>query len=395
MPAATNSDFIRFISLRGSERRSPASSSCGSAGAGRAALLQRGLGGAAGGGDEARFAAGRAGRRRRCAAERGFRGGDAGATNLGGPEPGSSGWSGGRSGSIGSVLAARRRGGVAAAAAARALACGAGGTASGSRRAAGRGLRRCGADCAVRRFGSGMRDRRTASLPAAGPARAARAAAQRSPRPHRAACRRAEPGPLPRQLRHGRARMSPSILASRSTTSAKVPCTLSTESWVRAMSCLRSSTAGKASARRPEAWRVGAHILDMHQQVAQAPLDRLELAEPRFGSVQLLHQLDDAVLQMADRHVVAARGLQQLDLVGQRLHQRFQLRRHRAAVLRALGQRVGDRRYAVLEIVERVRCRRRWHARCNRPFRPARAPGRPARSPSRWRRYWAPSSAAC
>ena len=33
------------------------------------------------------------------------------APNLGGPEPGSSGWSGGRSGAIGSELAMRRRGG--------------------------------------------------------------------------------------------------------------------------------------------------------------------------------------------------------------------------------------------------------------------------------------------
>ena len=57
---------------------------------------------------------------------------------------------------------------------------------------------------------------------------------------------------------------------------------------------------------------------------------------------------------MADRHVVGARGLDLLDLVGKRLHQRFELRRHRGARLRALGQRVGDGRNALLEIVERA-----------------------------------------
>ena len=49
-----------------------------------------------------------------------------------------------------------------------------------------------------------------------------------------------------------------------------------------------------------------------------------------------------------------------LDLVGERLHQRFQPRRHRGAVLRALGQRVGERGDALFEMVERRRCRRRW-----------------------------------
>ena len=81
---------------------------------------------------------------------------------------------------------------------------------------------------------------------------------------------------------------------------------------------------------------------------------RLEMAEPRIGSVEPFDQLDDAIFEMVERDVVAARLLDLLDLVGQRLHQRFQPRRHRSAVLRALGERAAQRGDPVLEAVERV-----------------------------------------
>ena len=112
--------------------------------------------------------------------------------------------------------------------------------------------------------------------------------------------------------------------------------------------------AGRTFRAQSRRFLVRAHVLDMHQQIGQAALDRFQVAEARVGGVQPLHQLDDAILEMADRDIVAARLLDLLDLVGQRLHQRFQPRRHVVAALRALGQRVGERGNAMLEIVERI-----------------------------------------
>ena len=92
----------------------------------------------------------------------------------------------------------------------------------------------------------------------------------------------------------------------------------------------------------------------MDQEIGQPAFDRFEVAEARIGGVQPCDQRDDAVLEMAGRDIVAARLLDLLDLVGQQLHQRFQLRRHRGAALRAFGHGIGERRDAVFEIVERV-----------------------------------------
>ncbi len=78
-----------------------------------------------------------------------------------------------------------------------------------------------------------------------------------------------------------------------------------------------------------------------------------------FGGVELLDQIDDAVLEMPLGHVVVARGLQQLDLVGERLHQRFQLRRDRGAVLLPLGQGLGQSADALVEMIERIVAARR------------------------------------
>jgi len=41
------------------------------------------------------------------------------------------------------------------------------------------------------------------------------------------------------------------------------------------------------------------------------------MAEPCFRRVELLDQIDDAVFEMVDRHIVGTRVLDLLDLVGQ------------------------------------------------------------------------------
>src|SRR4029077_20236152 len=65
--------------------------------------------------------------------------------------------------------------------------------------------------------------------------------------------------------------------------------------------------------------------------------------------IELLDQLDDAVLEMADGDVVAARKLDLLDLAGERIDQSFELRRYRSAVLAARGQGIGKRADALVE----------------------------------------------
>jgi hypothetical protein len=47
----------------------------------------------------------------------------------------------------------------------------------------------------------------------------------------------------------------------------------------------------------------------MHQEVAQPALDRFEMREPRVGCIELLDQFDDAVFEMAECDIVAARAL--------------------------------------------------------------------------------------
>ena len=145
-----------------------------------------------------------------------------------------------------------------------------------------------------------------------------------------------------------------SIMARRSTTWPSVPCTASSAFWVRAISLLEFDDAGRVFFAQAAGVFVGADFFDVDQKIGEAALDGFEMAEARVGGVQPLHQRDDLILEMTGRDIVAARLLDLLDLVGQRLDQRFQPRRHRAAVLRAFGQRIGQRRDAVFEIVERV-----------------------------------------
>lgn len=57
---------------------------------------------------------------------------------------------------------------------------------------------------------------------------------------------------------------------------------------------------------------------------------------------------------MADCNAVAARQLDLLDLVGERIHQRFEFRRHDGAAIGPLVESVGQRTDAVFEMVERI-----------------------------------------
>ena len=103
-------------------------------------------------------------------------------------------------------------------------------------------------------------------------------------------------------------RISFSIMARRSTTWPSVPCTASSASWVRAMSCLSSSTPATLSARRPPPSLLARISSIWTSRSAEPALDRFQMAEAGIGSVQLLDQLDDAVFEMADRDIVAARA---------------------------------------------------------------------------------------
>ena len=73
------------------------------------------------------------------------------------------------------------------------------------------------------------------------------------------------------------------------------------------------------------------HFLEMHQQVGQAALDRVELVEPGVGGVELLGQLGDAILQRAERELVALAQLRAVEPLAQLADRAFELGRHRAA----------------------------------------------------------------
>ena len=78
------------------------------------------------------------------------------------------------------------------------------------------------------------------------------------------------------------------------------------------------------------------------------------MAEAGIGGIQPLDQRNDVIFEMANCEVAAARLLDHFDLVGQRLHQRFQHGWHRGAALRAFGECVRERGDALLETVERI-----------------------------------------
>ena len=78
----------------------------------------------------------------------------------------------------------------------------------------------------------------------------------------------------------------------------------------------RRCRVGRARGRR-----TGAQAFEMNEQFGHAALDRSQMAEPRFRGVELFHQLDDAVFEAAERDVVAARELDTLELVVERVNE--------------------------------------------------------------------------
>ena len=90
-------------------------------------------------------------------------------------------------------------------------------------------------------------------------------------------------------------------------------------------------------------------VFNMYQEVGEAAFHRFKLADARAGGVELLHQGGDTVLEIPEGNVIGARILQSLDLVGQSLDQRFELRRHAAAVLHPRFESIGNVRDTPIE----------------------------------------------
>ncbi len=87
----------------------------------------------------------------------------------------------------------------------------------------------------------------------------------------------------------------------------------------------------------------------MHQQLGQTMLDRLEMAEPSVGGIQLLHQLADALLEMLDPRMVGEGKLEAIDLLHQSLDHASELTRLVLATLIARFERVGELSHLALE----------------------------------------------
>ena len=101
--------------------------------------------------------------------------------------------------------------------------------------------------------------------------------------------------------------------------------------------------------RRYRCRTCAALVFNVHQEVGEAAFDRFKLADACAGGVKLLHQVGEAVLEITEGHVIGARILQALDLVGQTLDQRFELRRHAAAVLNARFESIGNVRDTLIK----------------------------------------------
>ena len=100
----------------------------------------------------------------------------------------------------------------------------------------------------------------------------------------------------------------------------------------------------RAQAARPAV----AHLFEIDQQVGEAALDGFEMAEPGVGGVELLRQLGDAVLERAERKLIALAELHAVEPLAQRADRAFQLGRHGAAAFHQrrdprfeLGERLG------------------------------------------------------
>ncbi len=94
-------------------------------------------------------------------------------------------------------------------------------------------------------------------------------------------------------------------------------------------------------------------MLETDQQLGKSALDRFEMIEATIGLVELLDQSDDAILQMRDRGLVAARELKSFQLVGQPLDHGIEGVRVLAVAVAGL-QRVRDRGDPLLDDREYV-----------------------------------------
>ena len=88
-------------------------------------------------------------------------------------------------------------------------------------------------------------------------------------------------------------------------------------------------------------------VLEVDEQLGEPALDRLEVIEPRVGGVELLDQLGDTVLEMADGRLVAAGELDPLNLVNQSLDDGLDLMR---MLLPAAEVALNDGGWLIVEI---------------------------------------------
>ena len=88
------------------------------------------------------------------------------------------------------------------------------------------------------------------------------------------------------------------------------------------------------SARRPR-------LVDVNQEIGQAALDGLEIAETRVGGIEPFDQLRDAGFEMPKRGVIGMGELHPFKLLDESAQQLFELARHRVAGFGRSAQRIG------------------------------------------------------
>ena len=93
-------------------------------------------------------------------------------------------------------------------------------------------------------------------------------------------------------------------------------------------------------------------MLDMDQELSKAPFDRFQLGDPRVRSVELLDQLGDTVLELAERGVIGARELHPLDLVDQSSDDGFEIVRHALTALVTCRERISERSDTLFQRIE-------------------------------------------
>ena len=119
---------------------------------------------------------------------------------------------------------------------------------------------------------------------------------------------------------------------------------------MRAAALLGSRRRGRCGSRlgRRRAKPAASHLLEIDQQVGKPALDGFQMAEPGVGGVELLRKFGDAVLERAERKLIALAELHTVEPLAQSANRAFQLGRHRASAFHQrgdpclkLGQRFG------------------------------------------------------